>query len=303
MPRKAQKAQPERRKSPKTQVEPVAPTINDDPTPRDPGVSPLFLPNQHVDVFSHEPPEWSTPQALANRAALAVELRKARLAGFRSPTGEPIPPTEPLISIATQLEALETLREEKIKGNAIMDGCHIGDLIELLTLQLAPVFAHERFRAYCNAKHGSYPTAMVVRKLIGSLILEHDFSEDKANRALLDEALDIVVGQRRASEQSNNDVKSMKPHWDKANKTLSYGGKDCIIYKRTAHKQFALLDDFEKSGWPHSIRSPFGDDQDTFRQTVNDLKSKLSADCPIGFEQQNLKLVWKLRDEQSAIPR
>jgi hypothetical protein len=179
--------------------------LADAPIPVDPGVWPLFLPNQHIDVLSHEPPEWNTPEALANLAALIAELKAAGLAGFRSPTGEPIPPTEPLITIATQLEALGGLREEKSKGNLIIDGCPIVDLIELLTLQLTPVFAHERFRAYCNAKHGSYPTATVVRKLIGTLILEHGFSEDRANRATLDEALDIVMPKTDAKRKDTGD--------------------------------------------------------------------------------------------------
>src|SRR5512135_1949648 len=45
-----------------------------------------------------------------------------------------------------------------------------------------------------------------------------------------------------------------KPKWDRGFRTLTYKSTRCKTFKRFAEKQFAILDAFEKAGWPNSVK-------------------------------------------------
>jgi hypothetical protein len=84
-----------------------------------------------------------------------------------------------------------------------------------------------------------------------------------------------------------------KPKWDRGAKTLSYKGIICKKFRGFAKAQFAVLDQFERMGWPSSVPVP----GNMSRQTVQDLNDSLTPDCPIRFRHSDKtnSVSWELR--------
>ncbi len=69
------------------------------------------------------------------------------------------------------------------------------------------------------------------------------------------------------------------PVWDRGSKTLTFKGKPCRIFKRYAASQYAILDAFQKEGWPSAVPIP----GIMSRQTAADINSGLEPGSPLHF--------------------
>lgn len=90
-----------------------------------------------------------------------------------------------------------------------------------------------------------------------------------------------------------------KPEWayesDKNIRRLLFRSVVIAEYKKeNAVKQFAILSEFQKMKWKHIIKSPFTDDE-TLRQSLRSLNTKLGDQCPIRFRQERLWMRWEMK--------
>jgi hypothetical protein len=85
------------------------------------------------------------------------------------------------------------------------------------------------------------------------------------------------------------------PLWDREERELWYNGVLCRRFKREATNQFAVLDAFQKDGWPERIVRFSEEDQ-----TVIDLNKGLIAGSPIRFRQTRRHIRWHVVPSPSA---
>jgi hypothetical protein len=86
---------------------------------------------------------------------------------------------------------------------------------------------------------------------------------------------------------------SVVPRWDFDTLTLWYEDTVCRHYKRrNAENQFAILEAFHTAEWARSVESPFGVDDRTLRETVDELNKGLDKASPMRFGIVKRRPVW-----------
>ena len=84
----------------------------------------------------------------------------------------------------------------------------------------------------------------------------------------------------------------ISPKWIRCEKALMHEKLICKTYDRFASKQFAILDAFEKAGWPKAIDVP----GIMSRQTALQLNDRMDPASPIrfGFSEKGNSVSWSL---------
>jgi hypothetical protein len=85
-----------------------------------------------------------------------------------------------------------------------------------------------------------------------------------------------------------------RPQWDSATRKVTYQGIVCRRYRRTAHNQFLILDQFQAEGWPPTTRNPFRDEFQ-LKQTVKDFNNGLEQGSPLYLTIENRQAKWAIR--------
>ena len=62
----------------------------------------------------------------------------------------------------------------------------------------------------------------------------------------------------------------LKPHWNAGTRELTLGGKLVKRFRQQAENQIAILDAFQKAGWPASIPDPLPADPDVEGDHLHD---------------------------------
>lgn len=83
-----------------------------------------------------------------------------------------------------------------------------------------------------------------------------------------------------------------QPRWDQVERCLYYGNTLCRKYPRKAPKQFALLNAFERAGWPESIRNPL-EGTEELKDTVRDLNEGMNGHSPFRLSKDRLRVRWE----------
>ncbi|QDV34108.1 hypothetical protein [Tautonia plasticadhaerens] len=90
-----------------------------------------------------------------------------------------------------------------------------------------------------------------------------------------------------------------RPRWDVGTRRLVVGGVAWEAFSREAENQCAILDAFERAGWPESIPNPL-DTEEKLNQTIKDFNKK--ARCsggPLQFRRDNCRVRWRLASGSS----
>lgn len=92
-----------------------------------------------------------------------------------------------------------------------------------------------------------------------------------------------------------------KPRWDRTARTITIGGIIWKAFSREAENQSAILEAFERAGWPESIPNPLRDEE-LLRQTIKDFNSKAhKKKGPLIFRPNGLQVAWDLKANTPAI--
>jgi hypothetical protein len=238
-------------------------------------------------------PYWTrlcqlVPQALHDGGdlrcllSLGIALGQLQLAAHEKSAGEPTPAAR----TAGQLQALaaEVLRAVQAIPTGIISAVPSLQSLralsgEFVDQNLANIFTRA-------VGENRFPSWMEV---------DPDITLSEAIRLLSDD-LEARLQSLPSRNQDSNTSRGerIKPHWDSANRTLSYKGEVCIRYSRAAPLQTVILDLFEKLNWPDRIYDPLG--KGRLPDTIGDLQKKV-RNSPIIFERDGTGkgITWRPR--------
>jgi hypothetical protein len=101
----------------------------------------------------------------------------------------------------------------------------------------------------------------------------------------------LVTTNERINQYLQSKSPKENPVWNRGAKSLRYRGRLCRQFDRSAPAQFAVLDAFEKAGWPDVINVP----RRMSRQTIHDINKHMIRGSRVrfGFSEMTKSITWR----------